>query len=71
MGGFFLASSAAVAAATLLVLWVRAMKQVSMGEHLRLLDSIALTATILGIVAFAGDPGIVGDVLASAQHTWG
>jgi len=66
MGGFFLASSAAVAAATLLVLWVRAMKQVSMGEHLRLLDSIASTATILGIVAFAGDPGIVGGVLASS-----
>ena len=65
MSGFFLAGGAAVAAGILMVLWVRAMQRLSMGQHLRLLDAIAVAATILGIVAFFGEPGLVGGILAS------
>ena len=67
MGGFYLASGAAVASGTLIVLWLRAMKQLSMGRHLRLLDSIAVAATILGIVVFFGEPGIVGGILGGSS----
>lgn len=64
MTGILLGSGAAIAAGALLVLWVHAMNQLSMGAHLRLLDAIAIAATLMGVAAFFGEPGIAGGMLA-------
>lgn len=53
-----------MAAGALLVLWVHAMNQLSMGARLRLLDAIAVAATVMGVAAFFSEPGIVGGILA-------
>jgi len=64
VSGLLLACGASATAGALLVVWVRAMKQVSMGKRRRLLEAIAVAATILGVAAFLGEPGMVGAILA-------
>lgn len=67
MSGLFLACGAAVAAGALLLLWVHAMKQLSMGQHIWLLNAVALAATLMGVAAFVSEPGIVGGILAGVS----
>jgi ribose/xylose/arabinose/galactoside ABC-type transport system permease subunit len=67
MNGFLLACLAAAATGALLILWARAMRQLEMGKRLWLLSWIAVAAAVLGGVALARDPGVVGGLLAGVS----